>query len=134
MTKVSTIAAAPTAAGPNMSEVAVKALVRVFAAWKIGADAPPKLAGVSDRTWGRMKKGDRGNDLSQDEMTRASALIGLYKGLHIYFTGDLADEWISLPNRGPLFQGRSPVDYMIEGGIPAIYATRRYIDAIRGGL
>ena len=67
-------------------------------------------------------------------MLRASALVGLYKGLHLYFGADLADTWVSLPNRGPLFQGNSPVDFMTAGGLPAIMETRDYVDSVRGGL
>ena len=72
--------------------------------------------------------------LSQDQLTRASAAIGVYKGLHLLFADAMADRWPKLPNRGPIFHRLSPVDAMIEGGIPAMLETRRYIDAVRGGL
>ncbi len=115
-------------------QVAVKALARVFKAWRVPMPDAAKLAGVSERTWSRMKNEEWAGDLSQDQLLRASALIGLYKGLHLYFSDTLADEWPKLPNRGPLFQGQSPVAFMIEGGQPAIMATREYIDAVRGGM
>ena len=114
--------------------VAVKALVRVFKAWTINAGRSAKLAGVSERTWTRMVSGTWSGSLSQDQLLRASALVGLYKGLHLYFGDDLADTWVSLPNRGPLFQANSPVDFMTAGGLPAIMETRDYVDAVRGGL
>jgi len=65
---------------------------------------------------------------------RASALIGLFKGLSLLFVDDLATAWPTLPNHGPLFGHRCPVDAMIEGGIPMMLATRAHIDALRGGL
>ena len=37
-------------------------------------------------------------------------------------------------NTGPLFNGHSPVDLMIEGGIPVMLKVRRYLDGLRGGL
>ena len=64
----------------------------------------------------------------------ASALIGLDKALHLNFGDALADRWPRLPNRGPLFGGLSPVEHMRDGGLPAILATRDYVDALRGGL
>lgn len=129
------------AAGPHAtpddartSAVAVKALRRVFAAWGVpGADAA-HLAGVSERTWSRMKAEAWSGKLDADCLTRASALIGLYKALHLYFGDELADRWPRLPNRGPLFGGLTPVAHMIEGGLPAILATRDYVDALRGGM
>ena len=112
--------------------VAVKALVRVFKAWPINAGRSAKLAGVSERTWTRMVSGTWSGSLSQDQLLRASALVRLYKGLHLYFGADLADTWVSLPDRGPLFQVASPVGFMTAGGLPAIMATRDYLDAFRG--
>jgi Protein of unknown function (DUF2384) len=39
-----------------------------------------------------------------------------------------------LPNRGPLFQGQTPIGFMETGGLPAIIQVRGYIDAVRGGV
>jgi hypothetical protein len=41
---------------------------------------------------------------------------------------------MELPNRGPLFGGLTPVESMIEGGIPQMLDVRRHVDALRGGL
>ena len=46
----------------------------------------------------------------------------------------MADRWPKLENRAPVFDRRSPVQAMIEGGIPRMLETRQYIDALRGGL
>ena len=118
----------------SMDMIAVKALVRVCTAWKSTAPESAKLAGVSDRTWSRMRGESWEGSLNIDQRHRASAIVGLYKGLHLYFGEDLADKWPKMRNRGPLFHGDSPVEYMINGGLPAILATREYVDAIRGGV
>ncbi|AYG64313.1 DUF2384 domain-containing protein (plasmid) [Rhizobium jaguaris] len=81
-----------------------------------------------------MKKGEWTGSLSQDSLTRVSALIGIFKGLRLLFSEPLADEWVKLANKGPLFEGRRPIDVMIEGGIPKLLLVRRHIDALRGGL
>ena len=114
--------------------VAIKALVRVFRAWRLNGGRSAILAGVSERTWTRMLSGTWSGSLSQDQLLRASAIVGLHKGLHLYFGPDLADIWVSLKNRGPLFEGSSPLEFMIAGGLPAIVDAREYVDAIRGGL
>lgn len=114
--------------------VAVKAMTRVFKAWRLGGERSAKLAGVSERTWARMQAATWAGSLSQDQLLRASALVGLYKGLHLYFGADLADRWVSLANRGPLFGGSAPVDVMVAGGLPAMVDARDYVDAVRGGL
>ena len=92
------------------------------------------MLGESDRTWFRIKAREWTGTLSQDALTRISALVGVYKGLHLLFSDPLADEWVRRPNTDPLFGGITPVDFMIKGGIPAMLETRGYVDALRGGL
>lgn len=131
--KSATVADRDTVA-PNMEAAAIKAVGRVFTAWGLGTAAGAKLLGVSDRTWLRMKANAWNGALSDDQLTRASAIIGVYKGLHLYFGEDLADRWVTLPNGGPLFQGVSPAAFMADHGLLGLVETRNYIDAIRGGV
>lgn len=72
--------------------------------------------------------------LTRDQMQRLSALVGLYKGLELYFGEELARSWVHRPNGGPEFHGARPVDAMIHGGLPKILRVRAYVDALRGGL
>jgi hypothetical protein len=74
------------------------------------------------------------SSLSQDQLTRVSAVVGVFKGLNLLFADDMADRWTRLRNRGSLFENRTPIDAMIEGGIPLMIDIRRHVDALRGGL
>jgi hypothetical protein len=127
-----------TFAGENdrrrLTGAAVKAVLRLADAWGASNAEGASLLGVSESTWDRMKAGTWEGMLSQDQLTRASALIGLFKGLHLLFADDMADRWPKLPNRAPVFDRLSPVQAMIDGGIPRMLETRQYIDALRGGL
>jgi len=114
--------------------LAAKALARIAEAWRLRNEEAGRLLDVSGRTWNRMKTGAWSGRLSQDQMLRASGVIGLYKALHLYFADALADDWVRLPNAGPAFANRRPLDAMIEGGLPAILSTRDYVDALRGGV
>lgn len=129
---------------PNLSEAitrqhltpaAVDGMVRLGEIWRLtSAEMCALLGDVSERTWFRMKKGAWPGALSQDSLTRVSALLGIFKGLRLLFSEPLCDEWVRLPNKGPLYGGRRPLDAMIEGGIPRLLEVRRHIDAMRGGL
>lgn len=114
--------------------VVVKAYVRLAAAWKLTNSIAGEMISVSPRTWTRMKDGTWNGSLDQDRLMRISALIGLYKALHLYFGDTLADRWVTLPNAGPMFSGRKPIDVMMEGGLPMMMETRNYVDALRGGM
>jgi hypothetical protein len=118
----------------RLTGAAAKAVVRLAAAWGVGNAESAALLGVSESTWDRIKAGRWDGVLSQDQLTRASALIGIFKGLHLLFADGMADRWPSLPNRGPIFARQSPIAAMIDGGIPRMLETRQYIDALRGGL
>ena len=92
------------------------------------------LGGVASSTYHAWKTNPRGKQLDQDTLTRISLVIGIYKGLNIYFNKPLADRWITLGTRGPLFAGTSPLEYMIQNGLPGMVDVRRMLDAWRGGV
>ncbi|MBB4640844.1 antitoxin Xre-like helix-turn-helix domain-containing protein [Rhizorhapis suberifaciens] len=118
----------------RLSGVALRAFRSIVRQWELSNSEAAALLGVSESTWDRIKRGVWDQPLSQDQLTRASAAIGVYKGLHLLFADAMADRWPKLPNRGSIFQRKSPVDAMIEGGIPLMLETRRYVDAVRGGM
>ena len=118
----------------RIAGVAVKAYARIADAWGLNNQAAAELIAVSLRTWARMKTGRWTGRLNRDQLMRVSAITGLYKALHLYFSDALADRWVNLRNTGPLFAGREPIEAMIEGGLPAIMETRNYVDAVRGGV
>ena len=118
----------------RVAGVAAKAYARIAAAWSLTNKVAAELIAVSPRTWARMKAGNWAGRLNRDQLMRISAITGLYKALHLYFSDALADRWVALRNTGPMFGGRDPVDMMIDGGLPAIMDTRNYVDALRGGV
>jgi uncharacterized protein (DUF2384 family) len=119
----------------RLTPAAVSGVVKLAEIWRLtNLEVCALLGDVSERTWFRMKKGTWSGSLSQDTLTRVSALIGIFKGLHLLFSEPLADEWLKLHNKGPVFEGRRPIDVMVEGGIPKLLLVRRHIDALRGGL
>ncbi|HVI30432.1 antitoxin Xre-like helix-turn-helix domain-containing protein [Hansschlegelia sp.] len=112
----------------------VKAVVRACEFWGLTNREAADLFDVPIATWNRMKAGTFSGRLDQDKLTRASLIVGIFKALRILFNQEMVTGWPKAANTGPLFQGRSPVAWMIEGGIPAMLRTRRYLDGLRGGL
>jgi hypothetical protein len=117
----------------RLSAVALKAYVALTARWGLSNPDSAALLGVSGSTWDRIKSGRR-PVLNQDQLTRVSAAVGIYKGLHLLFADDMGDRWPALENSGPLFRQQSPIAAMIKGGIPTMLEVRQYIDAVRGGI
>jgi hypothetical protein len=118
---------------PGAVAAIVKAVVRACDAWGLTNAESAALFDVPPATWGRMKAGTFKGRLDQDKVTRASLIVGLYKGLRLLFNGPLATGWPGTQNTGDHFGGRRPVDLMREGGIPAMMRVRQHVDALRGG-
>ncbi|MCF6302588.1 MAG: MbcA/ParS/Xre antitoxin family protein [Devosiaceae bacterium] len=118
---------------PARTQTITRAVVKATSAWKLTNKEAADLFDVPPATWGRMKDGTFKGRLDLDKITRASLIIGIFKGLRLLFNGPLAYGWIKSPNNGPGFNGHTPVHIMIEGGIPAMMVVRQHIDALRGG-
>jgi len=116
------------------SAVALKAFGRIVQDWGLTLAEAAALADMSESTWKRAKKSGFAGDLTHDQMLRLSAVIGIYKSLRLYFGDEIAQSWVRLPNKGPLFGGARPVDTMIEDGLPQFLRVRDYLDALRGGM
>ena len=117
----------------RLSPSAVKAFLRIAALWELrDEDARHLLGGMSNGAYYELKKkGSR--ILDQDRLTRISLLTGIFKALNILYSKRLADRWVQLPNSNPMFEGGTPLAYMIKGGLPAMLRVRQLLDARRGG-
>ena len=117
----------------RLSPAAIKGLLRIAAHWKLkDEDTRALLGGISNGSFHALKKRST-KALNEDQLTRISLLIGIFKALNILFAQALADAWVSLPNANPMFGGESPMGYMKKGGIPAFLRVRQLLDARRGG-
>lgn len=117
----------------RLSAPALKAFFNLAARWKVrDEDAKALLGGVTNGPFYEMKR-DPDRLVDADRLTRISYLIGIFKALRILHSEPLADEWVHLPNRNPVFAGQTPLAYMVRGGLPAMQTVRRLLDARRAG-
>jgi uncharacterized protein (DUF2384 family) len=117
----------------RLGPAAIEAFFRIIETWGVkNDDAMALLGGVSNGRYYELKKHRRGM-LTQDELTRISLLIGIFKSLNILFSQKLADEWVTRPNSHAMFGGEAPLAALIHGGVPGILNVRRLLDSRRGG-
>ena len=117
----------------RLSAPALKAFFNIMSQWNArDEDARELLGGVTNCPYYEMKRNpDR--LLDTDRLTRISALIGIFKALHILHSTRLANEWVRLSNTNQIFAGDTPLAFMVRGGLPAILTVRRLLDARRAG-
>jgi hypothetical protein len=118
----------------RLSSSAIRLFLNMVEKWGLNeAQARGLLGGVASSTYHAWKTRPKGRKLDQDTLTRISLLIGIYKALNIYFGQPWADQWVTLANRGPMFAGHAPLDYMLQHGQPGMVQVRRMLDSWRGG-
>jgi hypothetical protein len=118
----------------RLSASAIKGFLRIMEKWGIkDPDARQLLGGLSSGSYYGLKKEPKHRTLDQDMLTRISLLLGIFKALNILYSPTLADAWVLLPNRNPMFRGISPLAYMIQRGQPGMVHVRQLLDARRGG-
>jgi hypothetical protein len=119
----------------RLSGSALSGFLKMMEIWKVrDEDARMLLGGISNGPFYEMKKNPKGKVLDVDRMFRISYLLGIFKAINILHGQELADEWIQLPNSNSMFGGKTPLQYMIYGGLPAMQNVRRLLDARRGGV
>jgi hypothetical protein len=119
----------------RLSGSALTGFFKMMEIWKVrDEDARMLLGGVSNGPFYEMKKNPKGKVLDVDRMFRISYLLGIFKAVNILHGQELADEWVQLPNSNSMFRGKTPLHYMIDGGLPAMQNVRRLLDARRGGV
>ncbi len=128
---------APDLTDPNarerLSATAIKAFVKIAGKWDLTeSQARGLLGGIAPSTFHAWKTEPKKQKLTQDTLVRISLVIGIYKALHMYFGEEWADRWVTLGNRGSLFAGSAPIEYMIRQGQPGMLQVRRMLDACHG--
>lgn len=117
----------------RLSATAIKAFVKIAGRWDLTeSQARGLLGGIASSTFHAWKTEPKKQKLTQDTLVRISLVIGIYKALHMYFGEEWADRWVTLGNRGSLFAGSAPVEYMIRQGQPGMLQVRRMLDAWHG--
>src|ERR1700758_4030818 len=87
----------------RLSAPAIAAFFAIVDKWQLrNEDAMTLLGGASNGRYFELKKNRKGL-LSQDELTRISLLIGIFKALNILFNRKLADQWITRSNSNSMF-------------------------------
>ncbi len=129
--KLPDLAAATTRS--RLSRPAIEAFFAIVEKWDLrNEDAMALLGGTSHGRYYELKKNRKGL-LSQDELTRISLLIGIFKALNILFNQRLANQWTTRPNSNPMFNEAAPLELLVRGGVPGMISVRRLLDARRGG-
>lgn len=113
--------------------VAVKGYVRLTESWSLVDRDAAALLDVPPRTWQRMKREGWSGRLTKDQVLRIGLLVGIHHDLASCFGPQIAPIWPRLDNGDAPFGGRTPVQYMIDGALPAFMHVRQRVASMSQG-
>ena len=117
----------------RLSPPALRAFFATAREWALTVNEERGLLGwPPSSTFHKYKSGDAGV-LSFDTLTRISLVLGIYKALHILYPEPaFADRWMKMPNSNALFGGATPIAFVLDAGLDALFQVRRLLDSRRG--
>ena len=117
----------------RLSANAIRAFFRIMERWKVGDEDARLLLGETSSDAFHALKADAEQTLGEDNLRRISFLLGMFEALNIAYSRELADKWMRLPNTNDIFQGRTPIEHLKSGGMPAFAEVRNLLKARRWG-
>ncbi len=121
--------------GSRIGSSLLPTIFNIFSQWRLTGAQQMTLLGLSnEKTLYNWKKQPAKAKLTRDMLERASYILGIYKSLQILLPDPiLADQWLSMPNDNPLFNGAAPLDRLLAGQVLDLAVVRNFLDAERGG-
>ncbi len=115
----------------------LRTFARIVEQWRLRSADSMALLGVDSRSTyyellKRAKTSREVKGLNRDQLDRLSYVLGIYESIRVLFphSEESRNEWVSRPNKAPLFGGRSPVDLMRSSMI-GLYQTFAHLVAAR---
>lgn len=113
----------------RLSTVAQKAVSRLLIAWGCSDRDAARLLSMDADRWTAIASKNFEGAMTQEQLVRVSFLVGIFSGLQV-FSQPISSAWPNLPNTGPLFLGKTPVQFMIEGGVDAMEKVRDHVASL----
>lgn len=117
---------------PDEVRAMQRTVPRILHKWgATDAEAALILGGLSPKTLRRWGQGQYGR-VNRDLADRMSYILGIHKALRIVFADAVTGhEWMQRPNAA--FDGATPLQLLMQGGMDDLRRLRRYLDSVRGG-
>lgn len=113
---------------------ALRAFWNLARLWSLTDREQMGLLGISSKSTFRRWREGRVTALHGDTFERLSLIFGIFRAINeLLGPGEHADRWVRMPNRAPLFGGRSALDLMLNGRVVDLHAVRDYLRGVQSG-
>lgn len=130
-----TIAAPTTATAPTANAVGLRTAINIMERWNATQDDMSRVLRVSRSSINRAKSKLESITLDEDQLDRISYVLNIHAALRTLFDNpENVTGFMSMKNHNEFFNGRTPLEVIVNGGYAGLYETNRRIDALRGGM
>lgn len=113
----------------DATPAALKAVIKIMESWSCSRSQMSVILAIPYSTLGRYMKTPEKARLSRDQQTRLSYILNIYRLIRMAFNNQAnVDNFMSLENHNGQFNGRRPLDLLLEGSIENIRDTYRHIE------
>jgi len=114
----------------RLSGPSLRRFFKIMEKWKAGPiDAQLLLGGITSQRFKQLSSRPEGRILKQDQLLRVTSVIAIYQSLHKLLSRKQADKWVQTPHGLWIFHGRTPLSYMVDGGILSLWELRLLLEA-----
>ncbi len=125
------------ALAPNVTSNAVglRTAINIMERWNATQDDMCRVLRVSRSSISRAKSKQESITLDEDQLDRISYVLNIHAALRTLFDNpENVTGFMSMKNHNEFFNGRTPLEVIVDGGYVGLYETHRRIDALRGGM
>jgi len=115
--------------------LALRTFLAVAEQWALPLKSRLLLLGIAKRTytvWLKRLDENQMGDMDGDKLDRIAFVLAIYELAGNLFPDGVA--WLTRPNRAPVFQGRRPLDRMLDGHMEDLMETLSYLKTASMGL
>ena len=113
---------------------ALRAVIKIMESWSCSRSQMSIILAIPRSTLSRYIKTPEKARLSRDQQTRLSYILNIYQLIRLIFNNQVnVDNFMFLKNYNSEFNGRRPVDLLLEGSIENIRDTYRHIENLVNG-
>lgn len=114
----------------RLTPSAVRAFQKIMEFWHVSNDDARELLGGSTAITFSVSEHGSMSTLDEDKLRRIASLLEIFEALNtLYDDTVLADKWIQIPNKDPIFCGITPLEFLKQGGLPEFKIIEGYLNA-----
>jgi len=115
--------------------VGLRTAAQIMERWNATQDDMARILRVSRSSINRAKSKLESITLDDDQLDRISYVLNIHAALRTLFDNpENVTGFMTMKNHNEFFNGRTPLEVIVNGGYVGLYETHRRIDALRGGM